>query len=248
MNSAFTWKLGLYIQKTNVRAQKIDGSTLKTFGIVIAYFQVEDKIGRPKFFQKTFLVTNTKLEVVLEMLFLKINNTDMAFGEKTLTQKSYTTNKTLSTTKRVQLVDLKKFVIVALYTDSKTFVVHMAIWEWEEMVIDSAKKAQIKAQNGAQSKAQVRALIFNEALTKVPVEYSDYSNVFSIENAAELLKHIRLNDHTIVLEKSKQPPFRHIYSLGLVELKTLTSYIKTNLANSFIWPSKSLAGAPIFFN
>ena len=38
MNPAFAQKLGLQIQKTNVGAQKINGSTLETFGMVIANF------------------------------------------------------------------------------------------------------------------------------------------------------------------------------------------------------------------
>ena len=97
--------------------------------MVIADFQMEDKGGRPKFFQKTFLVADTKFEVVLRMLFLKLSNADMSFGEKTLTWKSYITNKALPTTERVQLVDLKEFVIAALNADSKTFVVHVAIRE-----------------------------------------------------------------------------------------------------------------------
>ena len=101
MDPAFTWKLGFHIRKTNVRAQKIDGSTFKTFGIVIANFQMEDKGGRPRFFQETFLVANIKFEVILEMFFLKISNADVAFGKKTLTWKSYTTNKALPTIKRV---------------------------------------------------------------------------------------------------------------------------------------------------
>ena len=52
MNPAFVQKLGLHIQKTNVGAQKIDGSTLETFEMVIANFQVEDKGGRPRSFRK----------------------------------------------------------------------------------------------------------------------------------------------------------------------------------------------------
>ena len=43
-------KLGLKTRKTNVKAQSIDDSTFKTFGIVIADFQMKDKVGRPKFF------------------------------------------------------------------------------------------------------------------------------------------------------------------------------------------------------
>lgn len=43
-------KLDLKIWRTNVKAQKIDGSTLKTFGIVLATFQVEDKQGQVWYF------------------------------------------------------------------------------------------------------------------------------------------------------------------------------------------------------
>ena len=94
-------KLGFKIRKTNVGAQKIDGSALETFGMVIADFQLEDKGGRPRFFQETFLVADTKFEVVLEMPFLKISNANVAFDKRTLTWKSYTTNKALPTTERV---------------------------------------------------------------------------------------------------------------------------------------------------
>ena len=38
---------------------------------------------------------------ILKMLFLKLSNADVLFGEKTLTWKSYTTNEALSTTKQV---------------------------------------------------------------------------------------------------------------------------------------------------
>ena len=101
MNPAYAKRLGLKTQKTNVKAQKIDGSALETFGMVIADFQVEDKSGRPRFFQETFLVADTKFEVILGMPFLKISNANVAFDEGTLTWKSYTTNKVLGTTERV---------------------------------------------------------------------------------------------------------------------------------------------------
>ena len=84
MNPAFAQKLCLHIRKTNVGAQKINGSPFEIFKIIIADFQVEDKVGRPRFFQKIFLVADTKFELVLGMLFLKISNADVSFGEKTL--------------------------------------------------------------------------------------------------------------------------------------------------------------------
>ena len=47
---AYAKQLGLQVRKTNVGAQKIDGSSLWTFEMVIAGFQVEDKLGRVRFF------------------------------------------------------------------------------------------------------------------------------------------------------------------------------------------------------
>ena len=113
--------------------------------MVIADFQIKDKGGRPRYFQETFLVVDTKFEVVLGMLFLKISNTDIAFDKGTLTWKSYTTIRALPTTKQVQLVDSMEFVIAALDADSKTFVLHVAIRERKEMAIDPDRRAQIKA-------------------------------------------------------------------------------------------------------
>ena len=80
------------------------------------------------------------------------------------------------------------------------------------------------------------------------MEYFDYSNDFLAENIPELLKHIKINDYVIELEKSKQPSFSLIYSIGLVELEILKIYIKTNLVISFIRPSIFLIGVLILFN
>ena len=84
MSSTYSKKLGLKIWKTNIGAQKIDGSALEIFKMVIANFQMEDKGDRPKFFQETFLVADTKFKVILEMLFLKLSNADVSFGKEIL--------------------------------------------------------------------------------------------------------------------------------------------------------------------
>ena len=120
INSVLARKLGFHIQKTNIRAQKIDSSAFKTFGMVIADFQGEDKFGRPRFFQKIFLGTDARFKMILGMFFLKIINADVSFGEGTLIWKSYITNKILLTTKIVQIVDLKVFIIAAFNMNSKT--------------------------------------------------------------------------------------------------------------------------------
>ena len=82
--------------------------------------------------------------------------------------------------------------------------------------------------------AQVGALLLDKASTEVLVYYSNYSNVFLAKNATELLENTGINEYATKLKKSKQPSFRPFYSLGLIELKILKTYIKTNLANGFI--------------
>ncbi len=88
----------------------------------------------------------------------------------------------------------------------------------------------------------------DEAPTEVPSEYADFADVFSPKLAAELPEHTGINDHAIELVDDRQPPYGPIYSLGQVELETLKTYIENNLANGFIRPSKSPAGAPILFD
>lgn len=68
---------------------------------MVAEFQTKDKIEKPRFFQEKFLVANTKFKVILERLFLKINNTNISFNKKTLTWKSYIISKILSNNKQV---------------------------------------------------------------------------------------------------------------------------------------------------
>ena len=50
----------------------------------------------------------------------------------------------------------------------------------------------------------------------------------------ELLENTGMNEYAIKLKKDEQLLFGLIYSLKLVELETLKTYIKTNLANGFI--------------
>ena len=77
MTPAFAAKLGLSTQPTNFGVQKIDGSALKTYGMTIVGFSIQDKSGRAQFFEETFLSDDTSMEVVLGMLFLALSNADI---------------------------------------------------------------------------------------------------------------------------------------------------------------------------
>lgn len=54
MSFHYNWELGLKIRKTNVKAQNIDGSTLKIFKIVIDDMQIQDKANRLKYLKRHF--------------------------------------------------------------------------------------------------------------------------------------------------------------------------------------------------
>ena len=85
MTLAYAKQLGFQVQKTDIGAQKIDGSLLQTFGMVIAGFQVEDKLDRAQFFQELFLLAETNMKVVLRIFFLTFSNANIQFAKKELT-------------------------------------------------------------------------------------------------------------------------------------------------------------------
>ena len=109
---------------------------------------------------------------------------------------------------------------MALDENVEAFVVHVTSLSLNSMLIHPAREAQIAS------------LIAEEV--KIPTNYSDFLDVFSEKKALVLPEITDLNQHTIELQESQQPPYGPIYSLGLVELKTLKTYIETNLANGFI--------------
>lgn len=78
-------------------------------------------------------------------------------------------------------------------------------------------------------------------------KHFNFIDIFSKKSTIKLFKHSVINKHLINLELGKQLPYKPIYSLGLIKLKTLKIYIKTNLANSFIYFSKFLAKVLILF-
>ena len=97
-------------------------------------------------------------------------------------------------------------------------------------------------------RSQISGLIVKEASIKVPDKYANFADIFSSDLASKLSDHTKIKDHAIKLVDDQQPYYGPIYNLGPVELETLKAYIKTNLANSFIRPSKSPAGALILFD
>ena len=64
----------------------------------------------------------------------------------------------------------------------------------------------------------------------------------------DLYENIGMNKHAIKLVEDKQLPYRPIYNLNPIKLKTLKTYIETHLKTGFICSFKFPVGALIFFN
>ena len=77
MTLAYTAHLDLMVRLTNITMQKIERSLLIIYGMVITAFQVVDKLGCSWFFQKTFLLIDINIKVILNMLFFTVINADV---------------------------------------------------------------------------------------------------------------------------------------------------------------------------
>lgn len=84
MKLAYALKLGLKVCHTNIEAQRIDDSIFEILQIALASFQVEYKLRKVRFFHKSFLLADTSIKMMLEMLFLTFSNADKVFLEQEL--------------------------------------------------------------------------------------------------------------------------------------------------------------------
>ena len=224
---------------------KIDSTTLDTYEMVVAAFSVEDKANQVRFFEKSFLTANVSPEVVFGKSFLTLSSVDVDFSGQELWWRTYTTKEALPTTSCVELVGKKEFAAAALDPEYKTYIVHVA--SLSSIPLASLGSTPLNVHPFQSS--WISSLIVKKASTKVPAKYSDFVDVFSPDLTSELLEHSGINDPAIELvEGCQQPPYGPINSLEPVELKTLKAYIETNLANGFVRPSKSPAGASILFD
>jgi len=83
-------------------------------------------------------------------------------------------------------------------------------------------------------------------LSKVPINYHQYAEVFSKERSKQLPPY-HPYDLFIQLESKKIPSLGLIYLLSTLELQTLREFIDENLHMGFIQPSQSSCGTPVLF-
>src|SRR5258705_13291011 len=80
----------------------------------------------------------------------------------------------------------------------------------------------------------------------VPAQYHDFRDVFSKE-AFDKLPPQKAWDHAIDLTPGTELPHSWTFPLSPAEQKELDNFLRENIANGHIHPSKSPMGAPVFF-
>lgn len=223
-------KCGLTRLHTNIGLETIDHQPITTHGMGLVQFSVTDQVGQQRFFEETFLIADVPNAMVLGMPFLKLANPSIDWLAGTLDWREFNVQTAMMTTQRVELIEPETSIEEALQQNTQAYVVHATAFSVDN--IHPSRRTRI-----ATTKAQE---------TKVPEAYREFTDVFSDENAAELPEH-GPHDHAIDLVEGKQPPYGPIYSLSETELTVLRAYLDTHLANGFIRPSTSPAGAPILF-
>ena len=84
-----------------------------------------DKDSKKRFFEESFLLADIKLDIVLGMLFLTMSNTDVDFQAQDLQWRFHITTNILLTTKQVELIGKKKFIVAALDLEYEAFIVYV---------------------------------------------------------------------------------------------------------------------------
>lgn len=80
MQPSFVKKLGLYIHKIDLDAQKINGRRLKTYKMIIALFPVDDKDEKSCFIEITFILADICIYIAFGMFFLILSNIEINFN------------------------------------------------------------------------------------------------------------------------------------------------------------------------
>lgn len=136
--------------------------------------------------------------------------------------------------KWLKLIERKEFAVSAFSPDKVIDLVHVVTFSSNLDVYTSYR-------------AQLASLLADNASTAFSSKYTNFADVSSPKSAVKLLEHIEIYDHPIDLVHGQQSSYIAIYSLMLIKLETLKTYIEINLVKNFILTFKSPAGAPIFF-
>ena len=158
--------------------------------MIVAAFSVIDKVIWVRFFEKTFLVVNVNLEVVFRMPFFTLSDGDVNFLGQELRWRTYTTEEAFPTTRCIELVGKKEFATIMLNPENEIYLVHVRSVSF----IASPNFSPLELDIYPFYRLQMFGLIAKETLTKIPAEYLDFADIFSLDLTSKLSKHTRINN------------------------------------------------------
>ena len=110
--------------------------------------------------------------------------------------------------------------------------------------LEGSVKYQLQLHPSSEVKGRSSSTSPAPDLSSVPLEYCEYTDVFSKAKASELPPH-RDYDLKIDLEEGTSPPLGTLYLLSPVELSALWTFIDENLGTRFIRPTASSHATPL---
>lgn len=119
------------------------------------------------------------------------------------------------TFQRVKLIIKHNFTKIALNKNFENFVIYIADLNALDLAI-VIHFSQI---------AQIVALQLDKLSIKNFFNYVNFANLFLLDLVIKLLENITFNKNAIELVNNKYPTYRLIYTLSLIKLETLKTYI-----------------------
>lgn len=220
----------------------VDGHRMQTYGVHQLTFEITDRLRHTRFFKDTFLACDCDNPIILGMPWLTLANPNVdwqADKSEHLEWKKYDASVALETTRRITLTNAKSFAEDALDKACGVYVMHVKH-------LPDLHPSPSNAAPQAMSAMDLKQQAFDVTEVTISDVYKEFSDVFS-DDKANIFPDHGLDDHAIDLIDDRQPPYGPVYNLSEVKLTVLRQYIDKHLANQFICPSKSPAGAPILF-
>lgn len=135
------------------------------------------------------------MDIVFGISFFTLNNVKINCNNWKPRKKSYTISKALLITRWVKLVGKKEFATIAFYLDDKIFIVYVAFFISLDPIYHFYN-------------TQIPFLKADKTFSVIPIEHTDFVDIFSLILTTKLLEYIKINNYIINLLDNK-----YLYSL-----------------------------------
>lgn len=149
---------------------------------------MEDKKERSRFFEEILPLADITIDIAINISFFTLSNVEIDFMGYYIYWKIYIFVEIFPTTRRVELIEKKRFTAAAFDLEDDVFIVYMA-FICQNLDIHLLYRAQM---------ALLKA---NEAVTCVSPKYADFANIVSKDLAAKQPEYSKINGHSINLIK-----------------------------------------------